>query len=409
VVRVHEYRDDDAGYLRWLDGSPGGYVLNIAASLNPADAKLHLSNCSTIRPQNTSSAPGPYVKICAPQLADLEQWVADHAMSLPPTCGACHRTPRTPAAAPPAATRRRARAPLPDGRGLVEGPSAGQHVVEAWAEDYIRYGAARPPWQQDLRADLRTRIPQLRPRTGQLLHATFVGDRPDDSDVENLLLYNIDAFKEAGASGIRFEQAAQAPPARDGARYPFHYRYELAPIAAGFNDWLVVRDLASFDWTDLGAFAGERKVAQVWLALKRGQAIVAERRLAAGTPLAVTVTIRPPMTEGEPRPDLRMKAVFDGVIAAFQAHTDTAVLSDVAARLATILPADPAEIARHLSDADRAVLGPAGQLVRPQRPAGTWNPGDHWCLAGELLPAQPRDGRWAIHGKIVEIARRPDS
>lgn len=406
---MHEYRDDDAGYRQWLYSSPGGYVLNIAASLNPGDAKLHLSHCATIRPHNTRSATGPYVKVCAPQLADLEQWAADHAMSLPPTCGACHRPPRTPAGAPPATTRRPARAPLPDGRGLVAGPTADQHVVEAWAQDYIRHGAARPPWQQDLRADLRTRIRQLQPRTGQLLHATFVGDKPHGSDVENLLLYNIDAFQQAGASGIRFEQAAQAPPARDDTQYPFYYRYELAPVAAGLHHWLVVRDLASFDWTDLGAFAGERKVAQVWLALKRGQPIVAERRPAPGTPFAVTVTIRPPLTQNEPRPDLRMKAVFDGVIAAFQTHTDMSVLPDVAARLATILPADPAEIARHLSDTDRAVLGPAGQLVRPQRPAGTWNPGDHWCLAGELVPAQPRDGHWAIHGKIVEIASKPPS
>lgn len=68
---------------------------------------------------------------------------------------------------------------------------------------------------------------------------------------------------------------------------------------------------------------------------------------------------------------------------------------------------DPAstEIAHYLSDEQRAVLGTVPQLVRPHRPAGTWNPGDHGCVAGELLAAKPADKCWAIRGHIVEISR----
>lgn len=32
---------------------------------------------------------------------------------------------------------------------------------------------------------------------------------------------------------------------------------------------MAARELASFDWTDLGAFSEDRRVARVWLALKR--------------------------------------------------------------------------------------------------------------------------------------------
>lgn len=218
------------------------------------------------------------------------------------------------------------------------------------------------------------------------------------------MLYNIDAFKMAGRNGIRFEAGSVVPPAKDGIDYPFYYRYELQPAAGGFRQWREVRELASFDWTDLGGLIGERKVAQVWLALKRSRPTVAECSLAAGTPYAVIVTIRPPLHKDDPRPDLLMKAIFDGVIAAFQAHADTEVLTDVSARLATVLTvADPAEIAQHLRDEHRAVLGTVEQLVLPHRSAGTWNPGDHWCVAGQLLAVDPVDSRWAIRGRVVEI------
>jgi hypothetical protein len=70
-----------------------------------------------------------------------------------------------------------------------------------------------------------------------------------------------------------------------------------------------------------------------------------------------------------------------------------------------VVLAEPAQIARHLNDTAGAALGSVDQLVRPQRPAGTWNPGDHWCLAGELRVAPPLGGSWAIRGKVVEIAR----
>jgi hypothetical protein len=142
----------------------------------------------------------------------------------------------------------------------------------------------------------------------------------------------------------------------------------------------------------------------VWLALVRGQVYLAELALAPHTPFAVKIEVRPPHGR-QPRPDLLMKGIFDGVIAAFQVHTDTAVLSDVASRLATVLPAETTEIERHLLDQRRAVLGPVRQLVLPQRKGGTWNPADHMCVAGELLPAEPVGPRWAIRGELLELSR----
>ena len=97
--------------------------------------------------------------------------------------------------------------------------------------------------------------------------------------------------------------------------------------------------------------------------------------------------------------------IFEGGICAFQAHIDTAVLPEVVARLATVLPVDPVQIEEHLLDQRRAVLGVVHKLVSPYRADVKWNPADHRCVAGELLPAEPVGPRWAIRGEIVELSR----
>jgi hypothetical protein len=404
LVSAHEFRDDDARYLAWLAEHPDGLVLNIARTHHPAEAKLHRATCWSIGAKlsnRKTATSGQYVKVCAAEPDEIEQWASDHQVMVLPPCRTCH--PNSRAAAAGGLIRRRAQPPLPEGRALVVESTTDRREVQVWTDDYLRYGKGqRPPWQQDLRTTLRAHIRELDPAPDQVLHATLCLDKPDAADVENLVLFNIDAFGSAGRHGIRFELGAAVPPAPDGADYPVHYRYALKPRGANFQHWQPVRRLASFDWTDLGASVGDGKVAPVWLALTLRQADVAEIPLAADTPFAVTVEIRPPHNR-HPRPDLKMKAVFDGAIAAFQSHTDTAVLDDVAGRLATVLPCDADQIARHLHNDRRAVLGGVPQLVRPNNAAGVWNPGDHWCLAGQLLAVEPVDSRWAIRGEVVEI------
>jgi hypothetical protein len=98
-------------------------------------------------------------------------------------------------------------------------------------------------------------------------------------------------------------------------------------------------------------------------------------------------------------------SVGNTAVCAFQAHTDTAVLPEVLARLARDLPADPTEIEHHLLDQRRAVLGTVDKLVSPYRAGVKWDPSDHLCVAGELLAAEPVNSCWAIKGEIVELSR----
>lgn len=346
------------------------------------------------------------MKVCAEHLADLDQWASVQVGENIRRCGTCHsaRDAVRPASTP--RTKRAVAGPVREGRFKVHPPTSGGAVVEAWADDYIRF-ERRPDWQEHLRTEIRTCCRQLEPPAGEVLHATFFGDKHLNADVENLVLYYIDtSFKVAGLNGIRFELGAAMPPAPDAAEYPFCYRYALAPRSGAFADWQQGRTLASFDWTDLGAFKGDKKLAQVWLALarERAQGDVADPARAPETPFAVRVQVRPPHGL-QPVLGNLVKGVIDGVVCAFQAHTDTAVPPQVVARLATVLPADPVEIEELLLDQRRAVLGVVPRLLYPYRTGVKWDPADHLCVAGELLAAEPEDGRWAIRGEIVELSR----
>lgn len=407
AMSCRKFREDDAGYLAWLAAHPDGYVINIARSYNPTDARVHHAGCWTISrqmPHGGKSWTGPWVKVCAEDLAELEKWAIDQVREPIRRCGICHAGPDTGLSISTKQPEPAPAGPVSKGRCEVHGPTPARAVVEAWTDHYIRY-PPRPLWQDQLVTEINTWCRQLEPSAGQVLHAQFFGTKRANADVENLALYNMGTFPVAGRNGIRFELGDTVPPAPDGGQFRFSYRYALAPRSGAFIEWQPGRTLASFDWTDLGSFAGEKKAAQVWLALTRGEAAVAEPACATETPFAVKVHVRPP----HGRPPVwggLVKGIFDGVISAFQTHTDGSVLPDVAARIAAVLPADPAEIAQRLLDRRRAVLGVVPQLVSRHRDAGIqWNPGDHLCVAGELLPAEPAGPRWAIKGEIVELSR----
>ena len=310
----------------------------------------------------------------------------------------------------------------PAGRWEIHGPTEGNPVVEAWAQNYISLGDPRPG-QRELLEEIRNRCKALKPRTDEVLHATFFGVKRTDTDVENLVFFNIGTFKEAGCHGVRFEHGSSVTPSPSGAVYPFSYRYALVPRSGTFADWSQGRQLASFGWTDLGAFSSEKRLAQVWLALAHGY--LAEEvepvfpAIAPETAFAVKVGVRPPYG-AKPGWGGLVKSIFDGVICAFQAHTDRSVLPVVLPRLARYLPATPAELEHHLLDHSRAVLRPVHRLVAPYQLDVKWYPSDQQCLAGDLLGAvddvgvagevfatEPVDSRWAIKGQIVELLGRP--
>lgn len=412
VAAVQEFRDDDAGYVAWLDANPDCYVLNIRRNYNASDARLHRADCRTLTAQISRGVvlAGPCVKVCAGYLNELEQWVADQVAQPVLWCGTCapgRSAGQSVSLVPPVSpepTGQAVAAPLSEGRSMFYGPVQGSGAVEAWADDYIRF-EGRPGWQEQLRTEIRSHCRQLERSDGDVLHAAFFGPKHPRADVENLVLYYIDSFSGVGRDGIRVEYGGPVAPRASDGEYRFCYRYSIGRRSDDFVYWEQVRPLASFDWTDLEGKA----LAQIWLALTRRRLLrevnAAEQTLAPGSPFAAKVQLRPPYGgRTQVNADL-MKAVFDGVICAFQAHTDKD-RPEVVARLAKFLQIAPEEVERLLCDQKGAVIGPVPRLVYPRGAGVQWNPSDDRCFAGEVVPAEPEPGGtcWAIKGELVEIS-----
>ena len=258
-MSAREFRDDDTGYMEWLTEHPAGYVINIRRNHSPTDARVHRAGCSAISVRQQSgkgSWTNQYVKVCAEHMIGIEQWAAEHVGEPISGCRTCRPGQDVPPRVLDRETETAASSSEHADRFEIHGPDG--EVVQAWADDYIRFERQhRPDWQERLRSAIKSRCRQLEPAGGQVLHATFFGEKDDRADVENVVLYGIDSLAVAGANGIRFELADAATPAPSGADYPFGYRYALRSRSCGFDCWQQGRQLAAFDWTDLGAFAGE--------------------------------------------------------------------------------------------------------------------------------------------------------
>lgn len=299
----------------------------------------------------------------------------------------------------------------------IYGPADG--IVEAWAMDYVPFEAQhRSEWQQRLSREIKTRSGELRPEDGQVLHATFFGGKKDNADVENVVLYCFGSFGKAGGNGIRFEHGASVPSARSGTGHPFCYRYALAPENDGYSHWQQGRKLASFEWTDLGEFKTDKLLAQVWLAIarryERGQVKTFSPEITPGTPFAVNVQIRPPAKHQRVLGNM-VKGIVDGVVSAFQSHTDLTVLPEVIPPLeknlkTAAVTTDATEIEHHLRQQRRGVLGKVFRLVRASNTGGVvWAPDDQMCVAGQLLRVSTQgDRHWAIKGEVVQLSPLDD-
>jgi hypothetical protein len=413
-VSVQEFRDDDSGYLRWVSVNPRGFVINIRRNLNPIDARTHHASCRTISGENPRAGPwtGMYIKLCSADVGALDQWATEHLSGPITGCRVCESqsNPNSRRAAPSTnqhktAVSRSSTLSAPARPGEIRGPTADQPSISVWADDYIRF-ERRPVWQEALRKDIRAKLRRIEASPGQVLHATFFGQKHPAADVENLLLYNIDdtgaSFAGATRRGLRFEVGGRVPASPTGDQYRYGYRYELMSRSGDFRNWHEGCELVSWDWIDLGAFSGPKKLEQVWLAIVRSGVRCASPSRSPGTPFAVRTTIRAPhgatLTLG-----YLIKGIIDGVVCAFQALTDISTVTELALRVSGLLCAPAAEIEAHLLNQEKAVLGSVPRLLHGRSKGVIWAPDDSLCLAGELLAEQPSTSTWAIKGRIVEL------
>jgi hypothetical protein len=413
VMSVEEFRDSDADYLGWVAAHRDGYVINIGRSQR-GYARLHRAACGTI----TSRPPftGPYIKICSGVLMELDRWALSRTGAVAERCGTCRPARdaafgQQPGPTQPAASAQAdgAASPgTPTGQEWeIEGP--GDDRRQVWLRDtrYIPYERLTPG-QHAARDALRLRVRSLAASTGEILHASYAGFKPANMDVENLVLYNIDAttggcFRSAVRHGVRFEMAVG--PRRDppsGRHLACSYQYRLISPGSNLSHWRPVRRLAGFSGADLGRFPSARRLEQVWLTIHHAEAHTAGQP-APATPFAVFLTLSHPRAKtAGANPEL-VKALMDGTVAAFQAHSNQGAVAEIAARLAVATGRPARLIAQTLLNDGRAVLGVTDMLVHLRGTGVQWNPADHLCMAGQVLCQQVPGGTWTLSGEIHAV------
>ncbi|WHZ20487.1 MAG: hypothetical protein OJF55_002636 [Rhodanobacteraceae bacterium] len=73
---VVSFRNDDAGYLKWVHGNPGGYVVNVDEPHSmPQYPMVHSASHKAISSSSRSNyTTGRYLKFCSVSLEELERW-----------------------------------------------------------------------------------------------------------------------------------------------------------------------------------------------------------------------------------------------------------------------------------------------------------------------------------------------
>lgn len=289
-------------------------------------------------------------------------------------------------------------------RAEFEGPDS-LRAVYAWLDACLPFEPR--PDQKPIRQELRSRISRLVAQDGEVLHARYAGPRHPASDIENLVLYNIDmdggCFRGCARAGVRFELAPAAPRRPpSGRELPCAYAYGLVPADHDFAHWQQRRQIARFDAVVVEGGKGSL-LSQTWLALQRADVDVATEIRAVEAPFAVTLTVRSP-TGDVSRPSVP-KSLIDGVVAAFHSHGDPSSLEAVASRVAESLQVGVDEVAGHLTRQERAVLGARPMLLWPRKNGVQWNPADDLCFAGEVLSGGYAN-HWILSGTISEIEAR---
>jgi hypothetical protein len=88
---LHQFLDDDAGYLAWLRTHPRGFVLNCGHPPSASYLMLHCASCHTITgtPTRGGSWTSAYQKVCAGTARELDQWALVATGGEVTRCGIC--------------------------------------------------------------------------------------------------------------------------------------------------------------------------------------------------------------------------------------------------------------------------------------------------------------------------------
>jgi hypothetical protein len=371
--------------LREIAGAGVGFIIDLF------NRRWHVTTCPRIAAMTTGQ-PKWYAGTPAAREAFLEQRLARYATALPVrACPACGKSAAA-SYAPP-------RMLSPSARCAAAGPQLRDPSVrrtnsgfEVWADEYVRNESGAASTAGRLRRLIGDEIRALPAPTGRVLHAGYGGQRWRGTDVENLLLNNIDqtlaVFRRPAVLGIRFEDLGPiVPPAPDGTARLSYYRYRLAEPGAAFAavqpGHLICRVPEA-----VVPDGPARLAARIWLAVRRARPLTG----ASGPPEHGSFLLRVTVHQLELAKSI--KAIVDGATAAMQ-RDDADRVNEAVTRLARLQHAEAGELLALATAADaplgtRARPGPASRgglftLDGPDQVRVT--PDDDRCIAAEVTTA----------------------
>ena len=364
----------DAADLTAVHGAGEGIVHNRDGQV------LHAASC----PQ--AGRMGPKGKLFFDSLEEAAAYLSEDPRRHWSRCPTCLADSRAIAATQPVRAEQVREQPSAAVRAISDG-------FEMIAGGHVPF-EPRTDEQRALRAQLREGLRALVAREGWVLHARVAGVLPAGSDIENVLLYNVDqgggSMAAATAAGIRFE--IDSEPFRPGVRY----RYGLAPRASGFESWRIGRLLAEIGPCMLGSRS--LRCSTAWWALKAGTTEASAEPLRPDERFAVLLDVEGPGAALRPE---ALKVLIDATVCSLQAHSDATTVAEVARRLGVALDIAADDVADSLCDQSRAVLGPRARLVQPWGKTVQWLPDDHLCVAGDVGYRSARE--WRVSGRVCVV------
>jgi HB1/ASXL restriction endonuclease-like protein with HTH domain len=88
---IELFKDDDDGFFEWIQHNPDGYFLNTERNPKPTYLVLHRSGCSHFDGAPEVHWTKAYIKFCARDRDELEQWAATTISDDVTLCGSCFR------------------------------------------------------------------------------------------------------------------------------------------------------------------------------------------------------------------------------------------------------------------------------------------------------------------------------
>ena len=88
---MREFRDDDEGYVRWLQEHPSGLVVNTYRRPSQNYLILHRADCPHIsaRADESRRRTVDYIKICAANVEDVQTWARQAVGGTLTRCRTC--------------------------------------------------------------------------------------------------------------------------------------------------------------------------------------------------------------------------------------------------------------------------------------------------------------------------------